>query len=428
MTPELVFIATSDFAARTKGRAVPAAEFDERTTVGWVPANLGIGPSGRIAEGLPFGSAGDLRLRPDPSSRTRVAGFGTRPPVDLVFADIVETDGTPWPGCPRTFLREAIEQLRDGFGIEARVAFEHEFVEPDAPAGHPFSFQSLRAAEPLGGELVRALREAGFGPETWLAEYGAGQYELTISPADPLRAADRAIALRDIVRDAYEAHGRRASFSPVVEPGGAGNGVHVHIGLRDLAGSQLAYDPARPGRLSRQAARFAAGILRHAPGTTAFFAPLTISSLRLKPHNWSAARIVLGERNREALLRICPTNELDGRDPAPQLHFEFRGADAGANPWLLLGLLLRAGMQGLGGSEEAPVTSGELELDGAHAGLPALPGSLAEALEALRADRVVSGWFHPDVLRTFLAVKRAEIAELGGLPEVEQCARYAAVY
>lgn len=92
----LVFFATSDLAARTKGRAMRAADFDSDTTLGWVPANLGIGPLGHIVDDIPYGASGDLRLKPDLVSRTRIEGVPGRPAFDLIFADIVETDGRPW--------------------------------------------------------------------------------------------------------------------------------------------------------------------------------------------------------------------------------------------------------------------------------------------------------------------------------------------
>lgn len=344
---ELIFVATTDIAARTKGRSMRLADFDERTSLGWVPANLGIGSLGHIVDDIPYGSSGDLRLKPDHASRARVDGIPGRLPLNIVFADLVNTDGSPWESCPRTFLRTAVEQLREEFGITTRCSFEHEFMDVSATGDHhPFSLQAFRRAEPLGSELMSVLHRAGLHPETWLPEYGRHQYEVTVAPTDPVAAADHAILVREIVYDLFDAHGREASFAPVVAPGESGNGVHVHFGLDDPEGNTLVYDPSRPGRLSAQAGSFAAGIVRHGPAMAALFAPLATSYLRLAPHNWSTARSFLGLQNREALLRICPTNEIDGRDPSRQLHFEFRGGDIGANPWILLGMILRAGHAG----------------------------------------------------------------------------------
>lgn len=427
---ELIFVATTDIAARTKGRSMRLADFDETTSLGWVPANLGIGSLGHIVDDIPYGSTGDLRLKPDHSSLTRVDGIPGRPPLNIVFADLVDTDGSAWESCPRTFLREAVEQLRDEFGITTRSSFEHEFVDASATGDHhPFSLQAFRNAEPIGSQLMSVLHRAGLEPETWLPEYGRHQYEITVAPTGPVAAADRAILVRDIVYDLFAAHGREASFAPVMAPGETGNGVHVHFGLDDADGSTLVFDPTRPGRLSELAGSFAAGIVRHGPAMAALFAPLATSYLRLAPHNWSTARSFLGLQNREALLRICPTNEIDGRDPSRQLHFEFRGSDIGANPWILLGMILRAGMQGLREGLETPeIVEGELDLDGRDAGLARLPRDLEEALDVLKRDEIVSGWFSPAFLATYEAIKRDEFASVQARSLAEQCEVYRRVY
>ena len=427
---ELLFVATNDIAARTKGRAMLMDDFSERSSLGWVPANLGIGPLGHIVDDIPFGSSGDLRLLPDTNSLTRIEGIGEKPPLNIVFADLVEPDGKPWGSCQRTFLKQAVAELAEKYGLKLKVTFEHEFVDiSDEREHHPFSLEEFRRAEPVGTQLMNVLDSAGLEPETWLPEYGRHQFEVTLRPTDPVTAADRAILVREIVYDVFEQAGKEASFAPTVAPGSAGNGVHVHFGITDLDGNPVCFDADKPGRLSERAAKFAAGIIKYAPAMAALFAPLVTSYERLAPHNWSTARSFLGLQNREALLRIPPTNELDGRDPAPQLHFEFRASDIGANPWLLLGILIRAGMQGF--SENLPaaeVIVGELDLEGAHKSLAELPRDLNNAIDMLLADPVVSGWFTPEFLATFAAIKRDEFVFLKGRSAAEQCEVYTSVY
>lgn len=428
---ELVFLATSDLTAITKGRAMRRADFGKDSSLGWVPANFGIGPLGHIVEGIPYGSAGDLRLKPDHSSVTRIDGIPGQPAVTIAFADLVEVDGAPWQNCPRGFLRTALNDLREEFGLTFEAAFEHEFVEISAQGNptHPFSLEAFRAAEPIGSAIMGTFDRAGMDPECWLPEYAPHQYEVTVGRTNALAAADRAILVRDTVRAHYAARDRKVSFSPVLTPGGSGTGVHVHFGIDDLAGKSLVFDEDRPGRISELAGRFAAGIVHHAPAMTALFAPLVISYSRLVPHNWSSARAFLGLQNREALLRITPTNEIDGRDPKSQLHFEFRGGDIGANPWLLLGIILRAGLEGLrAGLEPADVVEGELDLDGEHADTTVLPADLGAAIDALLEDKVVCSWFSPEFLQTFEAIKRNEIEQLEGLTPEERCKVYSNVY
>jgi glutamine synthetase len=434
---ELAFIATNDLAAITRGRALPLAELESYldTGCGWVPANLGIGPFGHIVSDNVFGSVGDLRLIPDPRTRCRIAGIPGRPPVTVLLADTTTTKGTPWDGCPRTFARRALADLEAEFGLRVLSSFEHEFImtSADGPADAPFSLQAFRRGEPLGTDLMRILHAASLEPEMWLPEYGAHQWEVTLAPADGLTAADRAILLRDIVRDLVDARGDSASFAPLIDPDGSGSGVHVHLSLRDTDGVPATFDASRPGRLSAAAGSFAAGILRHTAALVAITAPSVVSYLRLVPHRWSAGHAFLGERNREALLRVCPTVDMAGKDPARQLNLEYRAADATANPWLVMGALVRAGLQGLREELPAPPVV-DVDVDSLtaeerdRAGIRELPRSLAEALDCLAADQVVSGWFPPDMLATYVSVKQEEIAAVADLAPAEQTARYAGVY
>ena len=69
-------------------------------------------------------------------------------------------------------------------------------------------------------------------------------------------------------------------------------------------------------RRSTPAGRFAAGILQHCRAITALTASSVVSYQRLTPHRWSAGHAFLGEQNREAMLRICPLVEVEGKNRA----------------------------------------------------------------------------------------------------------------
>lgn len=424
------FLATTDISARTKGRAVSSKEFNEDASVGWVPANLGIGPLGHIVEGIPYDATGDIRMVADPNSAYEIAGIPNIPAFTLCFADLMNTDGTVWESCARNFLKRAVDELRERHGITMTAAFEHEFTERHARGStHPFSFSSFVDGEPVGSALFNVLENAGIEPECWLPEYAPYQYELTVRPSDPVTAADRAILLRDIVRTVFKAYDREVTFSPVPVAKQGGSGVHVHYGLYGPDGEVIAFDPDAPGRMSRIASQFNAGLVKYAAPITCLFAPLTVSYERLKPNNWSVAQAFCGEQNREALVRICPTNEIAGRKPDKQFHFEFRGGDIGANPWILMGVIIRAGMAGIEENlDPVPVVTGDdfSQLDPNDG--ENLPSSLNEALERFENDEVVRSWFSDAWVETFLKVKRDEIQHLKDKSIIEQCEVYADVY
>ncbi len=428
----LTFIATCDLVALTRGRSVPggSARRHERAGVGWVPADLALTTFGAIADPNPFGSLGDLRLVPDGAAVTLEPPATGGDATELRLASIVEPDGSPWRCCPRTALVDAATELERRFGLRIRASFEHEFTLLGLAAqGSPFSIEAHRAAEPFGSRLVETLGAAGLEPENWLPEYGAAQYEITLAPAEAVVAADRAILLRAIVRDLAVRSGFRATFSPLVDPEGVGNGVHVHWSLRDASDRPLMLD--EHGELSGTALAFAAGIVAHAPAVVGWTAPSVISPLRLGPHHWSSAAGFVGRQNREAMIRVCPTPTVGGGDPRERANLEFRACDATANPWLVLATLIRAGMAGLERGDPSPVIDRELEsihaAERARLGIVELPADVEAAMAVCEQDPIASAWFDPDLLATHTAIRRTEAAMLAGIESREQCARYAAV-
>jgi glutamine synthetase len=456
---DLAALVCCDLGAIVRGRSLPASDLDAHLVagVGWVPANHALTPLGPLAEPNPFGSTGDLRLLPDLDTHVRVEAGSGDSALEFVLCDIVETDGAPWECCPRRFLRDALTELQRELGVVLEVSFEHEFQllvdppvrsagsrsadapPPDAPPPDsrpealPFSLEAQRRAEPFAGELMDALAAAGMQPERFFAEFASHQFEIPVRPIAGVAAADRAVALREVAREVARRHELRATFTPLLHPAEAGNGVHIHLTLLDAAGRSALYDPTRPGRLSQLGEQFAAGILLHARALTALSAPSPVSATRLTPHHWSAGAVCLGQRNRETLLRLPPLVALGGGDPAGQLRLEYRGADASANPHLALGAIIRAGLDGVRAGLPAPpiLDRDPAQLDAAEAaryGVGALPATLEESLDALAEDTTARAWMTPLLYEAYMAVKRFEIAATADLDVEELCRRYASIY
>ncbi|HWJ49814.1 MAG TPA: glutamine synthetase family protein [Solirubrobacteraceae bacterium] len=433
---ELVSLVCCDLGAIVRGRSLFSSELAgaEASGVGWVPANHALTPLGPVAETNPYGSTGDLRLLPDPSTRVRVEAAPGGGALELLLCDIVETDGRPWECCPRQFLREALSELEAEFGGRLIASFEHEFqLLEDSSAALPFSLEAQRRGEPFVTRAMGALAQAGVEPERIFPEYAPHQFEIPVAPAEGIASADRAVVLREVVREVARREGTRASFAPLLDVAQAGNGVHIHLSVIDRDGAPLFYDPARRAHLSEAGERFAAGILAHARGLTALTAPSPVSATRLQPHRWSAGAMCLAEQNREALLRIPPLVELAGADPARQLRLEYRGADATANPYLALGALVRAGLDGVRSRLPAPpiLDRDPAELEGPEVerfGVGALPDSLEESMRALSEDATARSWMGSLLYDAYVSVKQAEIEAARDVDVKELCARYAAIY
>lgn len=434
----LAMILTADLAAKARGRAATQQELHSYLVsgCGWVPANLAIDPFGRIITPNPFGSVGDLKLIPDASSLSQMVANPGEEATTLVMGDLVNPDGTPWENCPRTFLKNAIADLKAETGLSVTSSFEHEFMlreDAGSPVNTPFSLQAFLEQEPMGGQVMAALADAGLEPEMWLPEFGRNQFEVTLKPAGALAAADRAIYLREIVRNVVRTLGSTATFSPIIEENGGGNGVHVHVSLTDENGDFVTYDPSRPGKISEVAGSFAAGVLAHADAIQVLAASSVVSYERLAPNRWSVGGVFLGENNREALLRICPLFHTPGANHAKQYNLEYRGADITSNPWIVLGAIIRAGLEGIRQQlPTPPVVSGELsgfsaeELAEYQVGRT--PVDLSEALDFFEASPTVRGWFAEDFVTTFLAVKRSEVDTVAAMSDAERYDAYATTY
>jgi glutamine synthetase len=426
-----------DISGQVRGKGFPTRLLEKRlaTGVGWTPTNIMFTPMGTIAPS-PFGPFGDLILKPDRKAEANV-DFGDGSPKEHFFlCDVLATDGTPWDCCPRTLLRRAVDDLKSEAGVTLRIAFEHEFFYSGARGrtGDLYALDAVRRHGAFGEILLAALAQCGIEADSYLAEFGEGQFEVTLPPAEPLAACDQAVMLREMTRGTAWRLGHTVSFSPRMSPTAIGNGLHIHLSLWDEAGRPISHDPKGPRGVSATAGKFLVGVLKHMPAICAFTAPTPVSYLRLVPHMWSAAWSSLGYRDREAGIRICPTFDTFGSSIAEQFNFEYRAADASACPYIQLAAILRAGLAGL--KQGLPTPEPLVEQDpGAFTdaerqrrGIVRLPGTLGAALDALEADATAKGFVPPLFLKAYLANKRAELALNQDLTAEQMCSRYAELF
>ncbi|MBV4484413.1 glutamine synthetase family protein [Pseudomonas sp. SWRI153] len=439
LTPlPMTTLVTTDLIGITRGRSFPTDELEhyQAAGCGWVPANSALTPQDIIASSNPWGAYGDLRLIPDLSSRVTVVGGpnAEAPALDFIHADIRETDGRHWGACPRTLLRDEIERYRDGLGLQVNAAFEHEFNLHAGSAEHAaFSLEAQRQGAEFGGWLLSALRAGGVEPEMFLPEYGKHQYEITCRPALGVAAADRAVNVREITREIARQMGLGLSFAPKTSAEAVCNGVHLHVSLLDLAGQPMFYDAGTSNGLSSLGQHWAAGVLHYLPALCAFTAPTPVSYERLQPHHWSASYACLGQQNREAALRICPTVTLGGKSAADQFNLEFRAMDATASPHLAMAALLIAGRLGIEQrlalnaiTDETPDSLNDEQRKAR--GIVALPASLAQALDCLRDSAAFNEWLPKPLLDTYHALKTEELALTEQLSPADLCEHYARLY
>jgi glutamine synthetase len=232
-----------------------------------------------------------------------------------------------------------------------------------------------------------------------------------------LRAADNVCRVRETVRGVARTFDLLATFAPKPFLDQAGSGAHIHVSLwgtenGEHPGQNLFYDPNERGGLSQLGKYFIGGVLRHVRGLVAITCGSPNSYRRLLPHYWSSAYDAYGYDNREGAIRIPSTQW--GHE-AESTNLELKCADHSGNPYLSIGALLAAGLDGIKNSidpgdpqEIDPGNYSDEERE--KRGIRRLPTSLDEALDELERDQVLLDALGPLLASSYIAVKRNEAA------------------
>ena len=365
-----------------------------------------------------MGPVGEVRIMPDPATykllpyAPRSAGMTT---------DLLTLDGHPWAACPRTFLKRMIARARE-HAIVVQAAMENEFIlcrEVNGkmlPADEALCFSTIGMHESAAviDDMVAVFEAMGMQVDLCYPEYGPGQHELTIRHAEALTAADHQIFYRDTVRGVARNHGLFASLAPKPFPDLPGNGCHIHCSLWDPSGlTNRMWSEHDPYHVSDLGYHFIAGILAHLPGLVALTAPSFNSYRRLKPHMWASAFTAWGPDNREGAVRIA--SPLWGQEAA-SINFEMKASDPSNNPYLALGALIAAGLDGvtrkLDPGEPMLTDPGRLsDQELKCRGIQRLPSSLSEAADNLEKDEVLMDALGSTLAQAYLTVKRSEHCE-----------------
>jgi glutamine synthetase len=383
----------------------------------------GIWFDGSSVEGFARIQESDMRLVLDPATYAVLPWSPAEARRARVFCDIYTPHGTPFEGDPRGVLKRMLEKTQSR-GWTYNVGPEPEFflfkpteVERVHPVpydiGGYFDFSSDDEAIRVRTELMDALSEMGLEVEVAHHEAALAQHEIDFRFADALRTADNVLTLKYTVKAIAARHGLVASFMPKPVFGMNGSGMHCHQSILGPDGKNLFFDATDEYHLSPLAYWFIAGQLAHARALSALVAPTVNSYKRLVPGYEAPVYIGWAQINRSALIRIPRYNE--GHDM--EARAELRFPDPSSNPYLAFAAMLGAALDGIDRklTPPAPLNNVNIyELDGrerAALGIASLPGSLAEALGELEADRVVQAALGDSTYEAFRRAKWEEWEE-----------------
>ena len=335
-------------------------------------------------------------------------------PVAQVLVELQDETGNIAANSPRRHLERMLERFA-AKGLTPVVATELEFYlvcprtnpeDPPEPPAHSPRAQNydLEVLDRTHG-ILDAIRDGamaqGLAPDTLIAEYGPGQFEINFHHTDDaMKAADDALIFRRLVRGIARGHGMDATFMAKPYADHPGNGMHAHVSLVNADGHNL-FDDGGPGP-SATLKQAVAGTLATMADLQAVFAPHLNSYRRFQPNSFAPHAPDWGLDNRAAAVRLP---EVAG--PGARLEHRISGADV--NPYLALTAILGGMLHGL----EHPDLPLPLPLDDPE-GTMAVPltADWATAVECFAGSQVAADIFGPAYRAIYAAVRRDEIAQL----------------
>jgi glutamine synthetase len=434
---KMVDLKFTDLLGSWQHMTLPLSAFDESAF------DDGLGFDGSSIRGWQGISESDMLLMPQADTAI-LDPFAETPTLSLLCEVVDPVTREPYAKDPRRVAKRAEEHLRSTgiadtayFGPECEffvfdsVSYEladhRSHYEVDSAEGHwnsgkPGLGYTVRPKEgyfppaphdtlsDMRTEMVLTLERLGIPCEFHHHEVASGgQCEIDLRFQTLTRMADQVMAYKYVVKNVARRHGKTATFMPKPIFGDNGSGMHCHQSLWK-EGTPLMADKSGYAGLSQLARSYIGGLLAHAPALLAFCAPTTNSYRRLVPGYEAPVNLVYSQRNRSACIRIPMYS-----DSPKAKRIEFRCPDPTANPYLAFAAMTLAGLDGIqrGLDAGAPHDYDLFEETGHTAapagGVPQVPGSLSETLDALEADHdflLAGGVFGEDLIRTWIAWKR----------------------
>ncbi|MCR5715475.1 MAG: type I glutamate--ammonia ligase [Lachnospiraceae bacterium] len=405
---EFIRLQFVDILGNMKNVAITSSQLERALTRGCMF-------DGSSIEGFVQIEESDMCLKPDLST---LAIFPWRPQqgkVARLICDVYRPDGSPFDGDPRYILKKEIEAAaKEGFVLEAGPESEFFLFDTDE-SGQPTTHTNEKAGyfdmgpvdfgENARRDIVLTLEDMGFVVVASHHEMGPGQHGVDLSYEEALKAADEMMTFKLAVKTVAKNHGLHATFMPKPKMDTFGSGLHLNLSLAK-DGVNIFGDAADENGLSKEAYYFMGGLLKHMKGITAIANPIVNSYKRLAGGLGTPKHIAWSRTNRSALIRIPSTSTDHAR-------IELRNPDGTTNPYLLLALCLRAGMDGIRNQIMPPaavqanineMTAQQMQ----EKHIEALPLNLKEALAEMENDPMIRDVLGEHLYQNYLKYKKKE--------------------
>lgn len=369
-----------------------------------------------VVDGVVSQQEQDIVLQPDPSTFLVLPWRPREEAVARFICDVANPDGTPYPGCSRSALKQVLKEA-DSMGFETWVGTEVEFyLFYTDDNGNPTTNTHDRAGycdltpvdlgENARRDMVLTLEEMGTDIGFSHHEKGPGQHGIILKPDNALSIADKLVTFKFIVRTIAQRYGLHASLMPKPLNDRPGSALHLHLCL-NYKKPGFSGDENQSEHQGHEIGHFIAGILAHARANTAITNPLINSYKRLVPNSLTMpVNIAWSEETRNSVLRVVTHRE-------PDIRVEVRNPDPACNPYLALAVILKAGLEGIRQKlpQPPPLTENIFQINDnkqQSTRVDCLPHTLGEALQELASDPLARATLGEYIYRRFARVKAEE--------------------
>ncbi len=368
-----------------------------------------------VIDGMVGNREREICLLPDPASFVIFPWRPREGAVARLICDIVNPDGTPYECCARNVLKKVISEA-EAMELRMMVGAETEFfllqtdernnptVATHDTAGY-CDLSPVDLGENARRDMVLTLEEMGFEIGSSHHEFAPGQHEISLKNDDALSMADKLITFRFVVRTIAKRHGLHASFMPKPANNLNGSALHIyHTLFRGL--DNTFYDPQGNGQLSEMAHHYIAGLLDHAPSFAAITNPIINSYKRLVPGDLSPCYVAWSSESRNTIIRVPA-------DRAEETRVEVRNPDPSCNPYLVIAVLLKAGLAGIksGVRPSPPVNDNLFSLPPAEyqsRNIQTMPQNLERAIDLLKQDKLIIQTVGEELANKYIKAKQLE--------------------
>lgn len=345
---------------------------------------------------------------------------------------IAEYEGTEAPLMPRAVLRRQLDRAAAmGFAVEAAFEYEALILEETDVTLRDKGFRDLQSFNPghkcwsgvthsVHADFFAGLQAEVEGHDIALysvgTELGPGCFEITLGRAAGMKAADDASFFRMATRAFARKMGKTASFMAYLGEGLPGTGGHCTMSLRDRATGRNLF-AAEDGRTTELAGQFIGGMMQVVPQAFALCTSSVNAFRRLAPGSWAPKALTWAEQPHTVAVRSAP----NANDRA---RLEFRVPPSDANAYLVMALMLGAGLDGIERRLPVPPQSENAHPDFIPEGAERFPRDLIEAADRLAVSEDAKRLFGAEFVGNFAATCRHEYAALARAVSAEERARY----